>query len=35
MRTLKASPLSAQDVRELVVSTTAAFVDEALASSER
>jgi predicted alpha/beta-hydrolase family hydrolase len=35
MRTLKASPLSAQDVRELVVSTTATFVDEALASSER
>ncbi|WP_235493291.1 alpha/beta hydrolase family protein [Leifsonia sp. Leaf336] len=31
MKTLKASPLTARDVRELVVSTTAAFVDDVLA----
>jgi predicted alpha/beta-hydrolase family hydrolase len=35
MKTLKASPLTAQDVRELVVTTTVAFADEVLASSER
>lgn len=33
MKTLKASPLTAHDVRELVVSTTAAFVDEVLATA--
>ena len=33
MKTLKASPLTADDVRELVTSTTAAFVDDALAAS--
>jgi hypothetical protein len=32
MRTLKASPLSAGDVRELVASTTATFIDDALAT---
>lgn len=33
MKTLKASPLTARDVRELIVSTTVAFVDDVLAAS--
>lgn len=33
MKTLKASPLTARDVRELVASTTVAFVDEVLATA--
>ncbi|NYJ23543.1 alpha/beta family hydrolase [Leifsonia shinshuensis] len=35
MKTLKASPLTARDVRELVVATTRAFVDDVLATSAR
>lgn len=35
MKTLKASPLTARDVRELVVATTAAFVDDVLGSAGR
>lgn len=35
MKTLKASPLTARDVRELVVATTAAFVDDVLGSAAR
>lgn len=33
MKTLKASPLTARDVRDLIVSTTVAFVDEVLATA--
>lgn len=35
MRTLKSSPLTARDVRELVVATTAAFVDDLLGAAAR
>ncbi len=35
MKTLKASPLTAHDVRELVVSATAGFVDEVVSSAGR